>query len=118
MKRDAWEEFEQSLTIVGDQAYLPDEHAPIYPMPKPWNEMTREERREYRREWMRRRRDDPEYRARERERARSRRRQMGIRFLSDERLAWAIRVTEERLARLIGERRRRERSQSRREDAA
>ena len=117
-------QWEEKLTIVGDEAYLPGERVPKRRKPKRklirLRDLTAEERerqeklerkREANREYMRRKRaSDPEYRERERlaNRARDRRRQWGReRYFADAELADAISFHEDRLARLVMERNRR-----------
>ena len=76
---------EPNLIIVGDEAFLPDEwereerrrerdrqyraRPDIQPKEREyhraWSERNRDHQRAYKREWMRRRREDPEYRERE-----------------------------------------------------
>lgn len=74
-----WEQFESSLWIVGDEAFLPGEHRRSY------HELTDEERRTYHRDWMRRRREDPVYRAYRNARERELRRQKVMQMCPGER---------------------------------
>lgn len=107
------DEWERGLRIVGDEAYLPGE--PLsFPMPKPWREMTDAERRGYKRDWMRLKRQlDPDFRARERQRQRQQRKGARFKRLTDVELSAEIRVAERRLQALWTERTRRERRQER-----
>lgn len=116
-------EWEERLTIVGDEAYLPGEKAPtrrtvaVSVVPD-MTEVERaraeklERKRAQNREYMRgKRASDPEYRERERlaNRARDRQRKWGREhYMSDVEIADAIRFLEERLARFVAERVRRQ----------
>lgn len=121
-------DWEEKLTIIGDEAYMPGERIPkrrrrrqpkIIPV-RDLSDVERERaeklerKRATNREYMRRKRaSDPEYRERERlaNRARDRSRQWGReRSFSDDELMDAIDYHEERLARLVNERRRRRQS--------